>query len=334
MKMRPARFIPLIMVLLGSATAGADPMKFPTFGIALSPPANTSFDLTDSPGCVGLFVFDKDSATPGAAVCVEWVPAHDATADDMAQAMVKDHGATAMPGSYAIGGEKAAKVAAPYGVGAFTNRVTYLVRHGNFIYMISAFNTATADASGAVDAFLPAVSFFDPEPPTKHADELSETAWKVLDSFTMKFPACSRKFDSEPKLLNVGISDLSGASLGQPFSVDIEPVQTPNPVEFAAIRDAYSTNIGKTMGIPADKPLVWHTEEGLPALNYTDVATAPSKAADGSASTSTVRLAILQLSPGNFVQFAFTFSDPVDVYADLSAKMLKTVAVPAAPAGK
>jgi len=324
--MRSKIFVSLCLAALLVSSAAADSVKFPTFGIAFTPPGRATFDLTTSPGCVGLYSFNRESACPGAALCIEWVPAKGASADRMAQSMVHEHGATIAPGSYTIGGEKAVKTSADYAVNSFTRRVTYLVAHGNYIYMVSAFNTATANASKQLEDFLPTVSFFAPDVPLKHLDEMTDAPWSIFGSFSMKFPRCARKFDSTPELFNVGINDLSTTALGQPFSVDIEPIETPTPVTFTAIRDGYSANMAKGLSIPADHPLNWHLENNVPGLNVTDAVKCTVKLPGGRSTSSTVRLAILELSPGNFVQFIFT-SDPAqaNAYIHLSDAMLKTI---------
>jgi hypothetical protein len=313
---------------LGIESVFGNAAKFPTFGITLSPPEACSFALSDSPGCVALYLFDEKSHYAGAAVLVEWMPANNADAGQLAQSLIKNHGGAVDSGTFTVGGEKAVKMSADFNAGNITHRNTYLAVHGKWAYMFSALSTATVDATKAVDAMLPTVKFSEPESPIKHVDEILDADFPLFDACTVRMPACVRKFDSEPKQLDVGINDLTTDDLSQPYAIDIEPIKTDQPMTFADIKEKFSQIMEKKY-LPEGQHFKWHDQTGLEALHFTEPFVATTKQDDGPSQTSHIQICLLDVAPGSFIQLSIVIADlpkdQVSAYQSVSNKILASI---------
>jgi len=324
-----AILVPLMVATLSCSTVShaAEPasIRFPTFGISYRAPADSTFTLSDVPTHIGLYEMKSAATERPAAILLEVAPARGKSLDDIAVALAKKIGATIDPKAITIGNEKAKKLTADVKLDSYVARVSYVVVHENRLYIASALNTATGSADKQLDDLVATIKFIPVESPAKQTGDLFAEPLDVFDAFTINGPKYLRRNTNQSALVHLSAYDFTTGT--DPLNIDIEHIQMSAPKKFADIRDAYSTQLAKTL--KSSKPLEWSNVKEVPGLNVSRPVVTTVKLAGKPDEKSTRQFCILELAPGDFVQILFSISDVPDAdlqaYQEACDKMLRSI---------
>jgi hypothetical protein len=316
-----------LLVALEGTVANAEAANFKTFGISYQPPAQTTSDGQFPADLVSHYLFGANSIYAGAGIEIWCTAANGRSADEWAQAQVKESGkGVEDKGVFTMGGEKAVKVESDLADAHFTHSIAYLAVHGKLAYKIVALNKPGIDADKAAQALMATVSFSPPLKPEKYVD-LAQSPWNVFGELTIRLPDTARVDTQSSTELNIVIIDYSGPVAFAPLIFDLRHVKTATKMDFSDLKATYSAGLEKQC-VPEGEHLTWHTDDRLPGLNISDAFLSRATPRTHGCRNH-VQVCMLELSPGDFVQLIFSIpdlpADEVRTYQSLSKEIVKTV---------
>ncbi|HET6251105.1 MAG TPA: hypothetical protein VFE47_25685 [Tepidisphaeraceae bacterium] len=323
----------LLIVLLGVwPLAHGQTVKFPTFGISLSPPAHSTFKLVNGSRQVALYAFDKETPLAGAAIQIEALPTNGATLDDMAASIAKKRNGKPVDEKFTIGGDRATKMLESFSDGG--RSTTCLVVHGNLLYSFRALMGPTMNMSAEISALLQSVKFSPVESPVPHLKEIKPDPINILGIFTIPGPDCMRVDAKSDEQVFLPIIDRRDQN--EDFVVNIQTLQVDPTKTFANVQEAYARGLAAQLHTG---PLQFQLQKGVPGLNISQALATEITGTDGKKVTATNRFCMLDRGGGKFVQILFTIQAPaaadVKAYVELSDRMLAGIKLlPEAPAAK
>jgi hypothetical protein len=298
---------------------------FPTFGLAVTPPSDATFELTEIPSHIGLYRFAPSSPHKGIALLLEIAPAKGKSAADFAAHFISSAGATTRQGVPFIGGEQAVEVSAEFNRESYRQRLTYFAVHGSYLYMFSALAEPDINGSGALDEFVSSAMFIPIDSPLKHIQNLSEKPFYLMPGVGIRGPACMRVHDQKAGHIEVEIQDFV---LDDPaMMVEADHIKIAVPQPFSDLQKKYSAALESQFAFP--EPMQWHTQAALPNLHISQpvpLLIAPP----GQAPLKMVeRYCMLDLGNGDFLQILFSIpnknAQDVKEYIALSDRMLESI---------
>ena len=179
---------------IGTLAARANPVlaasqevKFPTFGLRLTPPANAAFEPPSQPTQIAYYQLPASGTDKPMAILVEVQPKVDKSAAAMADQFVHQ-GATVVR-SLKVNNEDAVELSADMNQGGFTHRVSCVVVHDRREYIFSIFSKG--DNDGAHDPrATPVHGRFPPtgESAGSCSNEMFEKPLTVFDAISIDSP--------------------------------------------------------------------------------------------------------------------------------------------------
>ena len=323
-------FIFLIEIFVASdcLAASQTTADFPTFGLKLAVPADAVKMPPTSEGQIVFYQFENDSVGP--AIEVEVVPSKlGITAPQACKRYADSEHATVETSTQQIDGEPSAMFHAPM-TQPYTTRTTYVVVHGSRTYLFSGLDTVGGSASTPLAAMLSHVIFEPPQAPSNHLSPAESGPIDILGLFTISAPRSMRPTDKADKSVHFGIYDYtSDTQLKNPLNLDIQHIQTANPVSFIDIKDSYSSGLKKQL--KTSTAFIWRQEPGVPGLWVSQPLKGVIEQPKGPATPIFNRFCMLELAHGDFVQILFTFAEmpPAEMttYTTLSDQMLNSIKI-------